>query len=50
MLVGLFIRKKDLLNFICILLEFKLKKMWLSFNGIIRNIFGGIVFRELIIC
>src|SRR6266853_1136603 len=26
--------------------EFKLKKMWLSPNGTIRNILGGVVFRE----
>lgn len=31
-------------------LEFKLKKMWLSPNGTIRNILGGTVFREPIIC
>ena len=30
--------------------EFKLKKMWRSPNGTIRNILGGIVFREPIIC
>merc|ERR1712150_186239 len=30
--------------------EFKLKKMWLSPNGTIRNIMGGTVFREPIIC
>ena len=30
--------------------EFKLKKMWRSPNGTIRNIIGGIVFREPIIC
>jgi len=30
--------------------EFKLKKMWLSPNGTIRNILGGTVFREPIIC
>eukprot|EP00794_Sanderia_malayensis_P009465 gene9465-10452_t len=30
--------------------EFKLKKMWLSPNGQIRNILGGTVFREPIIC
>lgn len=30
--------------------EFKLKKMWKSFNGIIWNILGGIVFWEFIIC
>ena len=30
--------------------EFKLKKMWLSPNGTIRNIIGGTVFREPIIC
>ncbi|KAK7724349.1 NADP-dependent isocitrate dehydrogenase [Diaporthe eres] len=29
--------------------EFKLKKMWLSPNGTIRNILGGTVFRESII-
>lgn len=30
--------------------EFKLKKMWLSPNGTIRNILGGTVFREPILC
>ena len=30
--------------------EFKLKKMWRSPNGTIRNILGGTVFRESIIC
>ncbi|KAK6033043.1 isocitrate dehydrogenase, NADP-dependent [Ostertagia ostertagi] len=30
--------------------EFKLKKMWLSPNGTIRNILNGTVFREPIIC
>ncbi|CAF0751350.1 unnamed protein product [Adineta ricciae] len=30
--------------------EFSLKKMWLSPNGTIRNILGGTVFREPIIC
>lgn len=30
--------------------EFKLKKMWKSPNGTIRNIIGGTVFREAIIC
>ncbi|MFH4982305.1 hypothetical protein AB6A40_009014 [Gnathostoma spinigerum] len=30
--------------------EFKLKKMWLSPNGTLRNILGGTVFREPIIC
>jgi len=30
--------------------EFNLKKMWLSPNGTIRNILGGTVFREPIIC
>lgn len=37
----------------CILLyssEFKLKKMWPSPNGTIRNILGGTVFREPILC
>jgi len=33
-----------------IFVEFKLKKMWLSPNGTIRNILGGTVFREPIIC
>lgn len=32
------------------LIEFKLKKMWLSPNGTIRNILGGTVFREPILC
>jgi hypothetical protein len=27
--------------------EFKLKKMWLSPNGTLRNILGGTVFREV---
>lgn len=30
--------------------EFKLKKMWKSPNGTIRNVLGGTVFREPIIC
>jgi len=30
--------------------EFKLKKMWRSPNGTIRNILGGVIFREPIIC
>jgi len=30
--------------------EFKLKEMWRSPNGTIRNIIGGVVFREPIIC
>ena len=30
--------------------EFKLKRMWRSPNGTIRNILGGTVFREPIIC
>ena len=30
--------------------EFNLKKMWKSPNGTIRNIIGGTVFREPIIC
>merc|ERR1712168_374167 len=30
--------------------EFKLKKMWLSPNGTIRNILGGTAFREPILC
>ena len=30
--------------------EFGLKKMWVSPNGTIRNILGGVVFREPIIC
>lgn len=37
-------------HFISALLEFKLKKMWKSPNGTIRNILGGTVFREPIIC
>lgn len=31
-------------------IEFKLKEMWLSPNGTIRNILGGTVFREPILC
>lgn len=34
----------------CVRSEFKLKKMWLSPNGTIRNILGGTVFREPILC
>ncbi len=30
--------------------EFRLKKMWRSPNGTIRNILGGVIFREPIIC
>ena len=30
--------------------EFDLKKMWKSPNGTIRNILGGMIFREPIIC
>ena len=30
--------------------EFKLKQMWKSPNGTVRNILGGVVFREPIIC
>ena len=30
--------------------EFNLKKMWRSPNGTIRNILGGVVFRQPIIC
>ena len=30
--------------------EFNLKKMWRSPNGTIRNILGGVVFREPIVC
>jgi len=30
--------------------EFKLKEMWRSPNGTIRNILGGTIFREPIIC
>src|SRR5262249_31477706 len=30
--------------------EFHLKKMWKSPNGAIRNILGGVIFREPIIC
>ena len=30
--------------------EFKLKSMWKSPNGTIRNILGGVIFREPIIC
>ena len=30
--------------------EFNLKKMWLSPNGTIRNILGGTIFRQPIIC
>jgi isocitrate dehydrogenase len=30
--------------------EFKLKKMWKSPNGTIRNILGGVIFRQPILC
>src|SRR4029078_7194234 len=30
--------------------EFNLKKVWRSPNGTIRNIIGGVIFREPIIC
>src|SRR4029078_1461726 len=30
--------------------EFNLKEMWKSPNGTIRNILGGVIFRETIIC
>jgi isocitrate dehydrogenase len=30
--------------------EFNLKEMWKSPNGTIRNILGGVIFREPIIC
>ncbi|GEO98587.1 NADP-dependent isocitrate dehydrogenase [Methylobacterium haplocladii] len=30
--------------------EFKLKEMWKSPNGTVRNILGGVIFREPIIC
>ncbi len=30
--------------------EFKLKQMWKSPNGTVRNILGGVVFREPIVC
>ena len=35
---------------VCARAEFKLKKMWLSPNGTLRNILGGTVFREPILC
>lgn len=35
---------------VCRVEEFKLKKMWLSPNGTLRNIIGGTVFREPILC
>lgn len=35
---------------VLIFTEFKLKQMWLSPNGTIRNILGGTVFREPIVC
>ena len=39
-----------MLTGLCTSPEFKLKKMWKSPNGTIRNILGGTVFREPIIC
>lgn len=44
-----FCNKHTIINTICFI-EFKLKKMWLSPNGTIRNILGGTVFREPILC
>ena len=44
---------KDVFNYVFFLFcstEFNLKKMWKSPNGTIRNILGGTVFREAIIC
>lgn len=38
------------LQFLACIVEFNLKKMWKSPNGTIRNILGGTVFREAIIC
>ena len=35
---------------VCAATEFHLKKMWPSPNGTIRNILGGTVFREPILC
>ena len=40
----------SLFCWLCPVTEFKLKKMWKSPNGTIRNILGGTVFREAIIC
>lgn len=44
------IAEKPLTNPSIYLPEFNLKKMWLSPNGTIRNILGGTVFREPILC
>lgn len=38
-----------MINYFSVILEFKLKKMWKSPNGTIRNILNGTVFREPII-
>lgn len=38
------------LKIVTFITEFKLKQMWLSPNGTIRNILGGTVFREPILC
>ena len=37
-------------SYILFFQEFKLKSMWRSPNGTIRNILGGTVFREPIMC
>ena len=37
-------------HFLQFSIEFNLKQMWKSPNGTIRNILGGTVFREPIIC
>ena len=38
------------LRILSLFLEFGLKQMWKSPNGTIRNILGGTVFREPILC
>lgn len=43
-------KRLSLYLLIVIFIEFKLKKMWKSPNGTIRNILRGTVFREAIIC
>ena len=42
--------QSDQSNIVFFISEFNLKKMWRSPNGTIRNILGGTVFREPIIC
>ena len=56
LIIGLFTLSPYIVDIMCFNLstcspvEFHLKQMWKSPNGTIRNILGGTVFREAIIC